>query len=139
MSALAVANLRRAWVYGISLILLCVLRVEDDVSRTLVVTEPVAPARLTRAELPLTFEPNLGQVNPLVKFLARGSGYTLFLTKDEAVFALRTAGGGSQKSGVRSQKRKDVRCPWSTVRCTKQVRGGAQAPAPSPQLVQYSA
>src|SRR5260370_9005436 len=41
--------------------------------------------------LPLTFEANLGQTDKRVNFLARGRGYTLFLTKDEAVFALAPA------------------------------------------------
>ncbi len=38
--------------------------------------------------LPLFFEPNQGQTAPQVKFLARGSGYGLFLTADEAVLDL---------------------------------------------------
>jgi hypothetical protein len=52
---------------------------------------PVAgPARphLTSLDLPLSFEPNYGQVDPAVTYLARGDGYTLFLTADEAVLAL---------------------------------------------------
>ncbi len=39
------------------------------------------------AKLPLSFEANGGQTDPQVKFLARGPGYTLFLTRQEAVFA----------------------------------------------------
>jgi hypothetical protein len=39
--------------------------------------------------LPLHFEPNDGQTDPGVKFLARGSGYTLFLTSTESVLVLR--------------------------------------------------
>ena len=39
--------------------------------------------------LPISFEPNEGQADRRVKFLSRGSGYTLFLTGDEAVLALR--------------------------------------------------
>src|SRR2546428_5573680 len=39
-------------------------------------------------KVPLSFEANRGQADPQVKFLSRGSGYTLFLTGDEAVFAL---------------------------------------------------
>ncbi len=31
-------------------------------------------------KLPLIFETNQGQTDPQVKFLSRGSGYTLFLT-----------------------------------------------------------
>lgn len=41
--------------------------------------------------LPLRFEANHGQTDPQVKFLARGHGYTLFLTRSEAVLVL---GGG---------------------------------------------
>jgi len=39
------------------------------------------------------FEPNRGQADPQVRFLARGRGHTLFLTSDEAVLAL-TRGPG---------------------------------------------
>lgn len=40
--------------------------------------------------LPLSFEANEGQTNPRVKFLSRGQGYTLFLTRSgEAILALR--------------------------------------------------
>jgi hypothetical protein len=47
--------------------------------------------------MPLSFEANAGQTDSRVKFLSRGAGYTLFLTRDEAVLALK-------KSGVRSQE-----------------------------------
>jgi photosystem II stability/assembly factor-like uncharacterized protein len=40
-------------------------------------------------KLPLHFEVNQGQADSQVKFLARGSGYTLFLTPTEVVLALR--------------------------------------------------
>src|SRR5260221_12949293 len=36
----------------------------------------------------LGFEPNMGQTDPQVKYLARGNGYTLFLTSKEAVLSL---------------------------------------------------
>ena len=39
-------------------------------------------------QLPLMFEPNRGQTDPAVEFLARGNGYGLFLTSDEAVLSL---------------------------------------------------
>ncbi len=38
--------------------------------------------------LPLSFEANSGQTDPRVTFLARGQGYTVFLTSTEAVLAL---------------------------------------------------
>ena len=42
-------------------------------------------------ELPLEFEANQGQTAPEVKYLARGSGYTLFLTANDAVLSLAEA------------------------------------------------
>jgi hypothetical protein len=57
--------------------------------------------------LPMSFEANEGQTDPRVKFLSRGSGYTLFLTGNEAVLALR-----SRESGATSQNGKG---PWSLV------------------------
>ncbi len=39
-------------------------------------------------KLPLAFEPNRGQSDPAVKYMARGSGYTLFLTSNEAVLSM---------------------------------------------------
>jgi hypothetical protein len=40
-------------------------------------------------KLPLSFEANHGQTDDRVKFLARGGGYSLYLTGDEAVLSLR--------------------------------------------------
>ncbi len=54
---------------------------------------PAGPWSLPRqAQLPLSFEANRGQTDSQVKFLARGRGYTLFLTAEEAVLSLRSAG-----------------------------------------------
>lgn len=39
-------------------------------------------------KLPLAFEQNRGQANPAVKYLARGAGYQVFLTAEEAVIVL---------------------------------------------------
>jgi Bacterial Ig-like domain (group 3)/Beta-propeller repeat len=49
-------------------------------------------------KLPLRFEANHGQSDPQVKFLSRGSGYSLFLTDSAAVLAL-TKGTASSKRG----------------------------------------
>jgi hypothetical protein len=40
-------------------------------------------------QLPMQFEKNQGQTDSRVQFLARGGGYTLFLSPEEAVFSLR--------------------------------------------------
>ncbi len=44
--------------------------------------------------LPLAFEDNLGQTDEAVDFLARGSGYTVFLSDGDAVIALNSGDGG---------------------------------------------
>jgi len=41
------------------------------------------------SDLPLLFEPNVGQTDPSVKFMARGHGYSLFLSPDQVVMSLR--------------------------------------------------
>src|SRR5260370_32638486 len=41
--------------------------------------------------LPVYFEQNRGQTDPRVRFLSRGPGYTIFLTAEGAVMALRKA------------------------------------------------
>jgi hypothetical protein len=65
-------------------------------------------------KLPLAFEPNVGQANPEAKFLARGSGYELFLTPKESVLVLKegfgdfsshllqTGGNGSTSASTRA-------------------------------------
>ena len=53
--------------------------------------------------VPLFFEPNLGQTDPQVKFLARGGGYALFLTANEAVLRLQHSAFSSQHSEHGSQ------------------------------------
>ena len=47
-------------------------------------------------KLPLSFEANSGQTDKSVKFLARGNGYGLYLTGEEAVLALHKGGCAGQ-------------------------------------------
>jgi len=52
--------------------------------------KPAARDRIqaSYATLPLAFEQNQGQTDSQVKYVARGDGYTLFLTANDAVFSL---------------------------------------------------
>src|SRR5712664_4023735 len=43
--------------------------------------------------LPMQFEANAGQVDAQVEFLSRGQGYTLWLSKTQAVLSLRASEG----------------------------------------------
>jgi hypothetical protein len=45
-------------------------------------SQPAAPSP-ARVSIPVTFEPNVGQVDSQVEFLGRGRGMTVFLTQDE--------------------------------------------------------
>src|SRR5262245_56950333 len=51
----------------------------------------LADAREAYRSLPLGFEPNRGQSDPRVKFMARSQGLTLFLTATDAVLVTREA------------------------------------------------
>ncbi|MFZ0138302.1 MAG: SBBP repeat-containing protein, partial [Candidatus Sulfotelmatobacter sp.] len=53
--------------------------------------KPKSQARALLGQLPLIFEPNQGQADPQVKFLAHGAGYSLFLDANSAVLAMQTA------------------------------------------------
>ncbi|CUS31324.1 DUF7948 domain-containing protein [Candidatus Nitrospira nitrificans] len=73
------------------------------------VATPTAPTPTRQAVtttmlgMPLQFEVNQGQVDAQVKFLARGSGYTLFLTPTESVLVLT----GREASNVKREAESD--------------------------------
>lgn len=83
--------------------LLAVTRLDSRTQRThSPATVPAATTKTATAEqrsqvraslgaLPLAFEANEGQSDPRVKYLARGNGYTLFLTANDAVFAVHSS------------------------------------------------
>jgi hypothetical protein len=69
---------------------------------------PRGASRLTQGRiqssdsaLPLAFEANQGQTDSAVKYLARGNGYTLFLTAQDTVFSLRARSSESPSSSAR--------------------------------------
>src|SRR5580700_6787971 len=71
-------------------------------------------------KLPLNFEANQGQTDARVRFLAHGSGYTVFLTGDDATLLLQApcaenAISLSGRSGLASNS-KSSRCPAAAVR-----------------------
>ncbi|MGD1104782.1 MAG: hypothetical protein ABSA59_22280, partial [Terriglobia bacterium] len=76
---------------------------ENTLPRRLVAAAPtkVQPKLVARyGKLPLSFEANRGQTDSRVRFLARGGGYTIFLTADEAVLALQKSSVVSGQSSV---------------------------------------
>ncbi len=61
----------------------------------------LTPAAIRSYALPLRFEANQGQVDEQVKYLARGQGYTLFLTPGAAVLGLRSERAGNPTECLR--------------------------------------
>ena len=64
-------------------------------------SKTISPAARNRlqtayATLPLAFEPNQGQTDAQVKYMARANGYTLFLTNQDAVFAFHSKTSANQ-------------------------------------------
>jgi hypothetical protein len=64
------------------------------------------------AAVRLHFEVNHGQTDPRVKFLARGAGYTLFLTPSEAVWSLeRPVPQSENPAGINDRQRASIGRP----------------------------
>jgi hypothetical protein len=58
-------------------------------------TAPRSSIASSYGKLPLTFEENRGQSDKRVRFLARGKGYGVFLTEQEAVLSLHALASGN--------------------------------------------
>ena len=54
--------------------------------------------------VPLAFVPNRGQTHPDVRFIARGLGYTFFLSADETVFSIQGTPSTESKAGSRGSE-----------------------------------
>lgn len=77
---------------------------------------PAAAAKKARVrnaftKLPLSFEANRGQTDKQVKFLARGTGYGIFLTPQEAVLRLHTGRPDLPSAEKRAGKTRAARSP----------------------------
>ena len=66
---------------------------------------PAARGRIQAnyASLPLAFEQNQGQTDAQVKYMARGDGYILFLTANDAVFSLQSRSAEGATSQLRGR------------------------------------
>jgi len=70
-----------------ALLAMASLVVRPGFKRPAISPVPKAKVQDLYGKLPLRFEANQGQTDSSVKFLARGQGYTLFLTSTEAVYS----------------------------------------------------
>ena len=75
-------------------------------------------------KLPINFEPNVGQTDERVRFLARGQGYSLFLSNRVATLSLEKYG----KSG-KIEKRSAVRMELEGANENAKTNGDPRLPA----------
>jgi hypothetical protein len=80
-------------------------------------------------KLPLSFEANQGQTDRRVTFLSHGSGYTLFLTGDEAVFSLRGSKANGDASPASRQLKRTTFPTTNAVLRMKLVNANREAKA----------
>jgi Beta-propeller repeat/Fibronectin type III domain len=75
---------------------------ESSLASQKVAVTPAVRGRIqaSYAALPLAFEQNQGQTDAQVKYVARGRGYTLFLTANDAVFSLHSSSNAGDPSTV---------------------------------------
>jgi Chitobiase/beta-hexosaminidase C-terminal domain/Beta-propeller repeat len=84
-------------------------------------------------KLPISFEANRGQTEREVKFIAHGSGYELYLTKQEAVLALHEPqqGGLDEKAASGAERASAHPRPASKTEIVRMQLRGADAGATS--------
>ncbi len=69
---------------------------------------PSTEQQISYDQLPLSFEPNEGQTDSQVQYLAQGSGYALFLTSDQAVLSLDSSSSSASAAGTPSAGEQSV-------------------------------
>jgi Beta-propeller repeat/Domain of unknown function DUF11 len=101
--------------------------------------KPAAHKTLTSKSLslPLFFEPNQGQTAPQVKFLARGAGYGLFLTANEAVLQLHPSAVSSQPFALSSQAASSsvIRMRLDGANSSARISGASPLPGKSSYFI----
>jgi hypothetical protein len=85
-------------------------------------TEHRGRIRPSLGEFPLVFEANQGQTDPRAKYIVRASGYALFLTANDLVFALRSS---SQPAAQTTRKCNWARAAHVTSQASKECRTAA--------------
>lgn len=91
----------------------------------------LAVSSASYGSLPLSFEPNQGQTNSPVRFLAHGQDYSLFLTEDEAVLVLQAGGRSQFSSRARASATTVLRMQLRGARTSSLIQGVDELPGKS--------
>jgi hypothetical protein len=94
----------------------------------------LAPARAYEV-LPMSFEPNVGQTDGKVSFLARGRGYTVFLTEDEVVLSLGRPRGPEQPDAGRGKHASEAARPEPSAPSVLRMRCAGTGPSAPGRIV----
>ncbi len=88
---------------------------------------------------PMQFEPNLGQTDPQVQFMARGVGYTIFLTPTEAILVLPSdepqPDGDSREADSSARSKQVVHLQVLEANPTPSIRGIDETPTTINRLI----
>src|SRR5271170_1506776 len=104
-----------------------------ELSRLSLKSKPEARAIL--GQLPLIFEPNQGQADPQVKFLAHGAGYSLFLNTNSATLAMQTAPSSSSAASAAKRSEEFVRMKLVGANPAAALAGADALPGKSNYIV----
>ena len=79
----------RKWLLGLAAAAVCNCLLGPSTSSAAVSSASDAQGATNHRAKEIAFEPNRGQTDDQVRFIARGGDYTVFLTSTEAVFSPR--------------------------------------------------
>lgn len=97
-----------------------------DTERT--ATEPTTATRAAYGQMPASFEANQGQTDPQVRYLAHGSGFTMFLTGNEAVLSLSKPTAQAGGAAAPSTQSSVVRMKFLGANADPEVKGVGTLP-----------
>ncbi|MFQ5486511.1 MAG: SBBP repeat-containing protein, partial [Desulfobacterales bacterium] len=94
--------------------------------------DPAVEARISKTygKMPLAFEINEGQTDGQVKFLTRGSGYSMFFTPTESVLVLSKPVEGAKKDSTHSEQLPESKEPQAMETAVVRMQMVGANPAP---------
>jgi hypothetical protein len=92
-------------------------------------------ATLDYHSVPLSFEANQGQVDDSVAFLSRGEGYSVYLTKSEAVVVLQQPDTDDSITAAASPNSAVVKFRFAGANIAPSIQGVGQLPGTSNYLI----
>jgi hypothetical protein len=109
-------------------ILILVLTIAGALPRTVEADSAPTGTRALLGQIPLNFEPNVGQEDDAVKFLSRGPSYSMFMTQDELVFGFLSHGSHPSASQAPSRISSMIHMKFVGANPDSEIKGGRELP-----------